>query len=149
MGPMLNAQDIVTRLKTISLPGQTLTVASAGMRDLKITFGTVFPAVYVLKQSSRSASPGGSSGMGSRPSIQTWDCYVEVCVVARRFTDSVLESDTARKELCDAVFDCLFGWTAPECFTSFDCDNYTDGDPADSVNYGIQRWHCTRTRRGT
>lgn len=120
------------------IPG--VKIFRAGERDLKLAFGQVFPAVYILRQTFNSSNAGGTS----RLLRQTFDSYLEIAIVAQRYEDGVVDGEMKRQELSNAVFDVLHGWQLPGVDLALDLASYSDGDPADTVNYGIQRYH-TRT----
>lgn len=138
--PYIDTAAVKARLETqllVVLPSKTVKVYRAGEVDMKRTFGTVFPAVYILKQNFDSTNSGGSS----RLLRQTFDTYLEIAIVAQRYENGVTESETARREISNAVFDCLHGYILPGTDLALDLASYTDGDPADTVNYGVQRYH--------
>lgn len=115
-------------------------VIRTGERDMKLTFGRLFPAVYITRQIFSSTEAGGSS----RVLRQTFDTYLELVAVARRYEDGRLEGETERRALCSAVVDSLHGFTIPGTDLALDLAEYADGDPADTVNYSIFKFH-TRT----
>lgn len=117
--------------------GIPLSVIGPGERDLKQTFGKIYPVVYLLRQRVKSTNSGGAT----RGFRQTYDVFVETTCVAEKFADGVLDGEVARQALCDAVFSSLFGWQPPDATLRNDLNGYTDGDPADVVNYGLHDWH--------
>lgn len=138
MMPFIQTIPLRDRIKTVAglvIPG--LSVYATGERDMQLTFGKIYPSVYILKQNSQSTTPGGSSHVFR----QTFDCYIQIACVAARFEDGVVEGEIARRDLCTAVVDAVHGWIAPGMDLAFDLSNYTDGDPADTVNYGVLRFH--------
>lgn len=133
--PYIDTSVVKTRLES-SLTTPDVKVFRAGERDLKTSFGKVTPAVYILKQYFNSPTPGGSS----RIIRQAFDVYLELAVVAKRYADGVLEGELARQTLVDDVVDVLLGFNAG-LDLAFDLSSYTDGDPADTVNYGTLVFH--------
>lgn len=139
--PYLDLSAVKARLlATVPLVVDDAQIYSVGERDFRSTFGQIYPAVYILRQSFDSTNAGGSS----RILRQTFDTYLEVVVVAQRYEDGNTQGELARRVLSDAVFDSLHGFTIPNTDLALDLSSYTDGDPADTVNYGIHRYH-TRT----
>lgn len=122
-----------------------LQVFAIGERDIKQTFGRIYPAVYILRQSAISTNAGGAS----RGFRQTYNNYVEMSCVVEKYPDGVLTGEPARQALCDAVYDALFGWQPPDATLKLDLSSYEDGDVADVVNYGVHKWHTQTLFQGT
>lgn len=146
--PIIYTDEIQTRL-VAGLPARGYpdpNVFRTGQRDLKLYFNELFPAIYILKQNIQSTTPGGASAPLLR---QTYDCYIEIACVACKFVDGSLEGETARVALCGAVYDLLHGWNMPNQDLALDLSGYSDGDPADSVSYGVLRFHTRKLTQRT
>lgn len=147
--PVIPTDDVQARLRA-ELPSRIAiplaNIIRSGERILKQTFGILFPAVYILKQNFQSTGSGGASNPVLR---QTYDNYIEIACVAGKYVDGSAEGETARVELCGAVYDVLHGWQVPNMALAFDLFGYSDGDPADSVNYGVLRFHTRKLTQRT
>lgn len=133
--PFVNTRFVKERLEA-TLPS-VIRVFRAGDIDLKTSFGQVFPAVYILRQMFNAPAPGGSSQVYR----QTFDNHLEIAVVARRYQDGLAEGEEARFALCNEVLNSLHGFSIPGTSLALDLSSYSDGDPADTINYGILRFH--------
>lgn len=134
--PFIKTEDVVARLKSKLDP--SVEVYATGEVDFKASFGLKFPAVYILRQYFNAPTPGGSS----RVIRQTYDIYLEVAIVARRYQSGVISTEQARFNLSESVMDALIGYTLPGGpDLALDLSSYTDGDPADTVNYGVLVFH--------
>lgn len=141
--PILSTVELRTRILTAlpSVNGRDTIVRRVGQRSLKQFFGKEYPAVYLMKQNLQSTGPGGSS----RPVIrQTYDCYIQIVCVAGKYEDASNDGEEERVALCSGVYGALHGWIPSNADLAFDLTGYADGDPADTVNYGVLRFH-TRT----
>lgn len=139
---ILNTESVKERLID-KMTTVGVVVFAAGDRDLKLNYGKIFPAVYVLRQIS-SAAPGGSS----RLLVQNFHVTLEVGIVAQKYQEGSIEGELRRRELVEDVFASLSGWTPPDASLALSLIGYTDGDPADTVNYGVMKWSTEVFFRG-
>lgn len=135
--PEFNKADIKSRILSFVPVG--VTVVEARQRNMKTEFGTVFDVVYLYRETMTKKSDGGTSGRVIR---QIYDGHLEIVIVAQKFVNGQNTQLARIKELKDAVFNAMFGYSPPGNFTAFDLANSADGDPADMVSYCVQRWHA-------
>lgn len=140
---ILNTANIKARLID-KMTTVGVVIYAAGERDLKINYGKIYPAVYILKQAFN-AFPGGASPV----QVQNQKYTIEIGVVAQKYEEGSLEGELRRRELIQDVFESLSGWTPPDASLALSLIGYTDGDPADTVNYGVMKWSTEVFYRGT
>lgn len=104
----------------------------------------VVPSAYVLRAQGQ-VSPGGP-GNASGLIVQAMDVAFEVMFTAQRYGDNtgsraVLTLAQMREQLWAA----LIGWTPDGAELPVFVDRYEDGDPGDSLVWGIDRF-MTRIR---
>lgn len=134
----LDLQPWVDRLAGI--PGVRATKLAATVALAK-EFGTVAPAIYVLRQQVRARDPA-SANAASGLIRQTLDVRVQVALVTQRYGDALGgKSLDALRDLRLAVWDRLLGWTPPGAWLSLSLDFSEDGDPASSFLYGIDQFY--------
>lgn len=142
--PIIDLQDVKTKLLDLepSFPG--LVVATADERELKLSWGTEYPAIYLLKQNAVSTTPGNAAGRVIR---QLYNVQLDLCILTRRFEDGLAVS-TMKQSLSDAVYNLLIGWTPPRCDMGLDLLSYVDGDPSDPVQYALHKYHTRVLKQG-
>ena len=146
MIPLIDTSALQARLEEIAIDIPGVIVIDSSQRDIKQTWGKNFNIVYILRQVLGSTTPGGTSGRVKR---QTYNAAIEICVVTRKYVDGSLDERVTKKQLSDAVYQKVFCWTCPGCDLAFDLNAYTDGDPADTVDYAVHRYHTQIIVQGT
>lgn len=143
MSLRVNLDDIKTRLASVmTTPG--VKIYTVGDRNVKLTYGKVSPAVYILRQTATTTNNGGSAKLVR----QNVDIWVEIALVANKYEDGALENEQARTDLANDTFLSLIGWTLPGFTIGFDLSTSSDGDPSSVVNYCVQKWHTKALFQG-
>ena len=135
--PVMDMADISRKLQELQSTWPELVIATADERNLPLSWGTEFPAIYLLKQSCVSTTPGNTS---SRVIRQLYNVQLDLVVVTQRFVDGNSLS-LLKKDINDAVYDLLTGWTPPACDMALDLLSYIDGDPSDPIQYALHKYH--------